>query len=42
MYTTNEPYDCEKLNQLLGDCVFIASPQVVMHFNFNDPNQINK
>ncbi|KAF0752845.1 protein arginine N-methyltransferase 9-like, partial [Aphis craccivora] len=41
-FTTNEPYDCEKLNQLPGDCVFIASPQVVIHVNFNDPNQINK
>lgn len=40
--TTNEPYDCEKLNQLPGDCVFLAAPQVVMNINFNDPNQINK
>jgi len=40
--TTNEPYDCEKLNQLPGDCVFLATPQVVMGINFNDPNQINK
>ncbi|XP_026815599.1 protein arginine N-methyltransferase 9-like isoform X2 [Rhopalosiphum maidis] len=40
--TTNEPYDREKLNQLPGDCVFLATPQVVMDINFNDPNQINK
>lgn len=40
--TTNEPYDCEKLNQLPGDYVFLAAPQAVMDINFNDPNQINK
>lgn len=38
---TNEPYDCEKINQLPGDCVFLAEPQTIMDINFNDPCQIN-
>lgn len=38
---TNEPYDCEQLNQLPWDYVFLAEPQVIMDINFNDPCQIN-
>ncbi|XP_025415631.1 protein arginine N-methyltransferase 9-like [Sipha flava] len=38
---TNEPYDCEQLNQLPGDCLFLAEPQAIMDINFNDPCQIN-
>lgn len=37
---TNEPYDCEKLNQLPGGYTFLAEPQSVMDINFNDPCQI--
>lgn len=38
---TNEPYDCEQLNQLPGDYLFLAEPQAIMNINFNDPCQIN-
>ncbi|XP_050422220.1 protein arginine N-methyltransferase 9-like [Adelges cooleyi] len=37
----DEPYDCEKLNQLPGGYVLLAEPRVVMEVNFNDPSEIN-
>ncbi|XP_050541223.1 protein arginine N-methyltransferase 9-like isoform X2 [Daktulosphaira vitifoliae] len=37
----NEPYDCEKLDQLPGGYTFLAEPKVIMDINFNDPSEIS-